>query len=425
LARGREWIREVIVVEAVYQRCVGIDVGKAELKVCLRVQGRGSRPTRCTVTTWSTRTPQLIKLRDRLVADKVERVVMESTSDYWRPVFYVLSEQLDVILVKASDVKAMPGRKSDVCDAEWLADLAAHQLVRASFVPPEQQRQLRDLTRARARLLDDRTREVQRLEKNLEDACIKLSTVATDLQGVSARQMLHALIEGRDDPAAMAELAHGRMRAKIAELTEALTGRVTDHHRFMISFRLRRIDAATDDLAVLDARIDQLIQQAPGFSPARDLLLTVPGLGLRGAEDLLAEIGPDMTNFESTEHLASWVGVCPGSHESAGKKKNVATRPGNRYAKRALGMAAKNVIRHKSGFLSVRFKRLVARRGFPKALVATEHAMIIAIWHMLTTGSCYHDLGPDYYIRRTPQKVIRRKIADLEAAGYTVIKTAA
>ena len=191
---------------------------------------------------------------------------MESTSDYWRPVFYVLSEQLDVILVKASDVKAMPGRKSDVSDAEWLADLAAHQLVRASFVPPEQQRQLRDLTRARARLLDDRTREVQRLEKNLEDACIKLSTVATDLQGVSARQMLHALIEGRDDPAAMAELAHGRMRAKIAELTEALTGRVTDHHRFMISFRLRRIDAATDDLAVLDARIDQLIQQAPGLA---------------------------------------------------------------------------------------------------------------------------------------------------------------
>jgi transposase len=412
-------------MEAVFQRCVGIDVGKAELKVCLRVQGRGSRPTRCTVTTWSARTPQLIKLRDRLVAEKVERVVMESTSDYWRPVFYVLSEQLDVILVKASDVKAMPGRKSDVSDAEWLADLAAHQLVRASFVPPEQQRQLRDLTRARARLLDDRTREVQRLEKNLEDACIKLSTVASNLQGVSARQMLHALIEGRDDPAMMAELAKGRMRAKIAELTEALTGRVNEHHRFMISFRLRRIDAATDDLAMLDARIDELIQRAPGFSPARDLLLTVPGLGLRGAEDLLAEIGPDMSIFASTEHLASWVGVCPGSHESAGKKRNVAARPGDRYAKRALGMAAKNVIRHKNGFLSIRFKRLAARRGFPKALVATEHAMIIAIWHMLTTGSCYHDLGTDYYIRRTPEKVIRRKIADLEAAGYTVTKTAA
>lgn len=412
-------------VEAVYQRCVGIDVGKAEVKVCLRVQGGGSRPTRSTVTTWGTKTPQLIKLRDRLVADKVERVVMESTSDYWRPVFYVLSEQLDVILVKASDVKAMPGRKSDVSDAEWLADLAAHQLVRASFVPPEQQRQLRDLCRARARLLDDRTRELQRLEKNLEDACIKLTTVAADLQGVSARLMLQALIEGRDDPAGIAELAKGRMRAKINQLTEALTGRVNDHHRFMISFRLGRVDAATDDLTVLDARIDELIQQAPGFSAARDLLLSVPGIGPHGAEDLLAEIGPDMTVFESTEHLASWVGVCPGSHESAGKKKNVTVRPGNRYAKRALGMAAKNAIRHNSGFLSVRFKRLAARRGFPKALVATEHAMIIAIWHMLTTASSYHDLGTDYFIRRTPEKLIRRKIADLEAAGYTVIKTAA
>jgi transposase len=413
------------VVEAVYQRCVGIDVSKAELKVCLRVQGRGSRPTRCTVTTWLTTTPQLIKLRDRLVADKAELVVMESTSDYWRPVFYVLSEQLNVILVKASDVKAIPGHKSDVSDSEWLADLGAHQLVRASFVPPEQQRQLRDLTRARARLIDERTRERQRLEKNLEDACIKLSTVASNLQGVSARQMLQALIEGRDDPAMMAELAKGRMRAKIAELTEALTGRVNDHHRFMISFRLRRIDAATADLAELDARIDQLIQQAPDFGPARDLLLTVPGLGLRGAEDLLAEIGPDMTVFESGEQLASWAGVCPGSHESAGKKKNAPTRPGDRYAKRALGMAAKNAIKQKNTFLSVRFQRLVARRGYGKALVATEHAMIISIWHMLTTGTGYHDLGADYYIRRTPQKAIRRKIADLQAAGYTVTKTAA
>jgi len=412
-------------VEGVYQRCVGIDVGKAEVKVCVRVQGRGSRPTKCTVTTWRTTTPQLIKLRDRLVAEKVELVVMESTSDYWRPVFYVLAEQLEVMLVKASDVKAIPGRKSDVSDAEWLADLAAHQLVRASFVPPEQQRQLRDLCRARARLLDDRTREVQRLEKNLEDACIKLSTVATDLQGVSARQMLDALIQGRSDPAAMAELAKGRMRAKIDQLTEALTGRVNEHHRFMISFRLRRIDAATDDLALLDARIDELIQQAPGFSAARDLLLTVPGLGLRGAEDLLAEIGADMRVFSCPQHLASWVGVCPGSHESAGKRKNVAARRGDRYAKRALGMAAKNAVKRKNTFLSVRFKRLAARRGFPKALVATEHTMIIAIWHMLSTGSSYHDLGGDYYIQRIPQKVIRRKIADLEAAGYTITKTAA
>lgn len=412
-------------MEAVYQRCAGIDVGKAELKVCLRVQGRGSRPTQSTVSTWSTSTPQLQRLRSWLVAEGVERVVLESTSDYWRPVFYVLSEKLDVVLVKASDVKAMPGRKSDVCDAEWLADLAAYQLVRGSFVPLEQQRQLRDLTRARARLLEDRTREVQRLEKDLEEACIKLSTVASNLQGVSARLMLQALIEGRSDPRAMAEFAHGRMRAKINDLTEALTGRVNDHHRFMISFRLRRIDAATAELTVLDARIDELIEQAPGFSSARDLLLTVPGFGVRAAQDLLAEIGPDMTIFESAEHLASWVGVCPGSRESAGKKKPVGARPGNRYAKRALGMAAKSAIRGKDRFLSVRFKRLAARRGYAKALVATQHAMIIAIWHMLTSGTGYHDLGSDYYTRRSPEKAIRRKIADLEAAGYTITKTAA
>jgi transposase len=416
----------VVKVEVVYRRCAGIDVGKAELKVCLRVQGRGSRPTRSTVTTWKTTTPQLQRLRDRLVAERVERVVLESTGDYWRPVFYVLAEQLDVILVKASDVKAMPGRKSDVSDAEWLADLAAHRLVRASFVPPPRQRALRDLTRARARLTQDRTREVQRLEKALEEACIKLSSVASNLQGVSARLMLDALIEGRTDPELMAELAKGRMRAKIEELIEALTGRVNDHHRFMLSFRLHRIDAADADLALLDARIEDLIEQEPDFSSARELLITVPGMGPRTAEDLLAEIGPDMAIFDGgAEHLASWVGVCPGSHESAGKKKKVATRPGDRYAKRALGMAAKNAIRRNDGFLSVRFKRLAARRGYTKALVATEHAMIISIWHMLSTGSIYHDLGSNYYTRRVPEKVIRRKIADLEAAGYTVTKTAA
>jgi transposase len=224
------------------------------------------------------------------------------------------SEGLDVILVKASDVKAIPGRKSDVSDAEWLADLAAHGLVRASFVPPENQRQLRDLTRARSRLLADRSREVQRLEKELEDACIKLSAVVTDLQGVSARLMLQALIEARDEPAAMAALAIGRMRTKIDQLTEALTGRFNDHHRFMVTFRLKRIDAATADLAELDTRIDALI--------VRDLLLSIPGLGRHGAEELLAEIGPDMTVFNTPEQLAAWAGVAPGSHESAGKRKN-------------------------------------------------------------------------------------------------------
>ena len=406
-------------MDVVYQRCAGIDIGKRTAKVCVRVQGRGSQPTVSTVTSWSSMMPQILKLRAKLVNEGVQRVVMESTSDYWRPLFYVLAEELDVILVRASDVKAIPGRKSDVCDAEWLADLAAHGLVRASFVPPQQQRQLRDLTRARSRLLADRAREVQRLEKELEDACIKLAAVVTDLQGVSARLMLQALIEARDDPAAMADLAIGRMRTKIDQLTEALTGRFNDHHRFMVTFRLKRIDAATADLAELDARIDALIVDA-GFDPARDLLLSIPGLGPHSADELLAEIGPDMSVFDAPEQLAAWAGVAPGSHESAGKRKNAPARRGNRYVKRALGIAAKSAARKKTGFLAARFRRLAARRGYQKALVATEHSMIIAIWHMLSTGEYYHDLGGDHYHRLIPARIIRRKIAELEAAGYTV-----
>jgi transposase len=406
-------------MDVVYQRCAGIDIGKRTAKVCVRVQGRGSQPTVSTVTSWSSMMPQILKLRAKLVNEGVQRVVMESTSDYWRPFFYVLAEELDVILVRASDVKAIPGRKSDVCDAEWLADLAAHGLVRASFVPPQQQRQLRDLTRARSRLLADRAREVQRLEKELEDACIKLAAVVTDLQGVSARLMLQALIEARDDPAAMADLAIGRMRTKIDQLTEALTGRFNDHHRFMVTFRLKRIDAATADLAELDARIDALIVDA-GFDPARDLLLSIPGLGPHSADELLAEIGPDMSVFDAPEQLAAWAGVAPGSHESAGKRKNAPARRGNRYVKRALGIAAKSAARKKTGFLAARFRRLAARRGYQKALVATEHSMIIAIWHMLSTGEYYHDLGGDHYHRLIPARIIRRKIAELEAAGYTV-----
>jgi transposase len=411
--------REVVGMDAVYQRCAGIDVGKRAAKVCVRVQGDGSAKTSTSVTSWSSTMPQIVKLRAKLVSEGVQRVVMESTSDYWRPFFYVLAEELDVILVKASDVKAIPGRKSDVSDAEWLADLAAHGLVRASFVPPQQQRQLRDLTRARARLLADRAREVQRLEKELEDACIKLAAVVTDLQGVSARLMLQALIEARDDPAAMAELAIGRMRTKIDQLTEALTGRFNDHHRFMVTFRLKRIDAATADLAELDARIDALIIDA-GFDPARDLLLSLPGLGLHGAEEVLAEIGSDMSVFDTPEQLAAWAGVAPGSHESAGKRKHAPVRRGNRYVKRALGIAAKSAARKKSGFLAARFRRLAARRGYQRALVATEHSMIIAIWHMLSTGEYYHDLGGDHYHRLIPARTIQRRIAELEAAGYTV-----
>ncbi len=412
--------QEVVLVEVVCRRCAGIDVSKRDAKVCVRVQGQGSAKTTARVSTWSSVMPQVVKLREQLIADGVELVVIESTSDYWRPFFYVLSEAVPVMLVKASEVKGMPGRKTDVSDAEWLADLAAHGLVRASFVPPEAQRQLRDLTRARAGLFAERTRELQRLEKELEDACIKLSAVVSDINGVSARLMLQALIDHERDPKVLAELARGRMRSKVEQLAEALEGRFNDHHRFMVSFRLSRIDQTSSDIAQLDHRIDDLIERE-GLAVARELLVSVPGIGKHGAENLLAEIGADMSVFASPQALASWVGVAPGSHESAGRKHAVKARPGNRYAKATLGVAAKSAARMRSSFFAARFKRICARRGYNKALVATQHSMVIAIWHILSTGECYRDLGGDYYSRRTPQQAIRRKIKDLEAMGYHVI----
>lgn len=411
-------------MEVVWQRVAGIDVGKRDAKVCVRVQGRGSTPTSTTVTTWSTTMPQILRLRDHLVESRVELVVVESTSDYWRPFFYVLSEAVPVMLVKASDVKGMPGRKSDVSDAEWLADLAAHGLVRASFVPAEPMRQLRDLTRARVGLFEERTRELQRLEKELEDACIKLSAVVSDLAGASARSMLEALIGHESDPATLANLAKGRMRPKIDQLTEALTGRFNNHHRFMVGFRLSRIDRTTAEIAELDRRIDEVMERED-LVIARELLVEIPGIGRHGAEELLAEIGADMSVFPTPQALACWAGVAPGSHESAGKRHHVRTRAGNRYVKRSLGIAAKSAARTKACFLGARFKRICARRGYNKALVAVEHSMITAIWHMLSTGETYRELGGDYYQRHAPQHALKRKIRDLEAAGYRVTAVAA
>lgn len=404
-------------MDVVHPRCAGIDCSKKDAKVCVRIQGRGHRPRSATVTTWGATTGQILALREHLIAAKVTCVVIESTSDYWKPFYYLLDDELDMTLVNAASVRNLPGRKTDVSDAAWLADLGAHGLVKASFVPPAPIRVLRDLTRTRTVITRERTREVQRLEKLLEDAGIKLSSVASDITGVSGRAMLEALINGQRDPAVIADLAVRRMRSKIPALTDALTGRFTAHHGFMARLFLDRIDSHTADIARLDARIEEAI--AP-FAVARELLISIPGFSRIVAEVFLAETGGDMSVFPTAGHLASWAGVSPGSNESAGRVKSTKTRPGNRYLKGALGIAALSAARSKRTYFSAKYKRIATRRGPMRAIVAVEHAMIIAAWNLLTNAEVYRDPGSDYYTARQPAKTRARAIGQLESLGYKV-----
>src|SRR3954453_4682768 len=388
-------------VEVVHARCAGIDISKRDAKVCIRIAGAGRRGgARETVTTWGSVTGQVLALRDHLLDQRVSCVVMEATGDYWKPFYYLLENaSFELLLVNARHVKNLPGRKTDVCDAAWLAQLGAHGLVRGSFVPPEPIRRLRDLTRPPPALTRARAQEIQRLEKLLEDAGIKLSAVATDISGVSGRAMLEALIAGQRDPAVIADLAKRTLRRKIPDLTEALVGRFNEHHAFMARLFLDRIDAHSADIARLDARIEEAM--AP-VRRTRELLMSIPGFSTKTAEVFIAETGGDMSVFPSADHLASWAGVSPGCNESAGRVKSTKTRPGNPYLKGALGVSAMSAARSKNTFFSAKYQRIRTRRGPMRALVAIEHALIITAWNMLTDGTFYRELGADYYAVRKP-----------------------
>jgi len=362
-------------------------------------------------------TNQILALREHLLAEKVTCVVMEATSDYWKPFFYLLEDALPVMLVNAYHAKNMPGRKSDVSDSAWLADLGAHGLLRASLVPPPPIRQLRDLSRARTVLSHDRSRAIQRVEKVLEDSGIKLSSVVSDIMGASGRAMLRALIHGDADPAAIAELAQRRMRSKIPVLTEALTGRFTSHHAFLISMHLGLIDQYSAALAELDVRINETMEP---LTAARDLLVSIPGISTTVAEVIIAETGGDMSVFPTAGHLASWAGAAPGSNESAGKVKSTKTRPGNRYLKGALGTAALAATRSTDTYYSAKYRRIAVRRGPMRALVAVQHSILTAAWHMLTNGDLYQDPGADYFSAKHPAKTKARAINQLEALGFRV-----
>ncbi|MFD7284008.1 IS110 family transposase, partial [Streptomyces sp. NPDC059862] len=384
-------------MDVVHERCAGIDIGKADVKVCVRVPGPGKR-RRKEIRTFSTMTRDLLAMRDWLLAEQITVVGMEATGSYWKPVFYLLEDDIECWLLNARHMKNVPGRKTDVAGSEWICKMVEHGLVRPSFVPPRPVRQLRDLTRYRTEVIRERTREAQRLEKLLEDAGIKLSAVVSDLLGKSARSMLEALIAGERNPEVLAEMAKAGMRAKRQILAQALTGRFTEHHAFLARTMLDRVDAVTATEARLS---EEITRQLAPFRRQIELLTTIPGVSTRSAEMILAEIGADMARFASAAHLASWAGMCPGNHESAGKHTSGKSRPGDPWLKNALGLAAAAAARSKDTCLASRYKRIAIRRGKKRALVAVGHTILTSIWHMLTNDAEYHDLGADYFLQRT------------------------
>jgi len=404
-------------MDVVHERCAGIDIGKADVKVCVRVPGPGKR-RRKEIRTFSTMTRDLLAMRDWLLAEQVTVVGMEATGAYWKPVFYLLENDIECWLLNARHMKNVPGRKTDVADSEWICKMVEHGLVRPSFVPPPEIRQLRDLTRYRTEVIRERTREAQRLEKLLEDSGIKLSAVVSDLLGKSARAMLESLIAGERNPEILAEMARASMRAKRQILAQALTGQFTDHHAFLARTMLDRIDA----ISATEARLsEEIARQLAPFRRQIELLITIPGVSTRSAEMILAEIGADMTRFPSAAHLASWAGMCPGNHESAGKHTSGKSRPGDPWLKNALGLAATAAARSKNTYLASRYKRIAIRRGKKRALVAVGHTILTSIWHMLTNDAEYADLGADYFLQRTGRtRQTRRLVSQLNMLGYQV-----
>jgi transposase len=395
------------------ERAAALDIGKKSPTACVRVPHE-SRPgaRRQDVRTYATTTPALLELRDWLICQGVTRVVMEATSAYWKPPFYLLEDDIECWVVNARDVKNVPGRpKTDKIDSVWLCKLAERGMLRPSFIPARPQRQLRDLTRYRRTLVQERTREKQRAEKLLEDAQVKLSSVISDIFGASGRDMLAALIAGQRDPRALADLARKKMRAKMSVLQEALTGHFTGHHAFLLGMMLDRVDALTAHIDTLTARIDEAI--AP-FAARVAQLDEIPGIGVTAAQEIIAEVGTDMARFPTPGHLVSWAMFAPKARQSAGRSKAAATGKGNPWLGGTIGESAAAAART-STFLASRYKRIVKRRGKKRALVAVGNSILTAAWYLLSDPDArYTDLGPDWHDRLAPRRRKRQLIAELE-----------
>lgn len=400
----------------IYKRCCGLDVHKKVIVACLLVLDPNGELQR-EVKKFGTMTEDLLALLDWLQQAGCTHVAMESTGVYWKPIYNILEGHLEVVVVNAQHLKGVPGRKTDVLDAEWLAECFQLGLLKASFIPPAPVRELRDLTRYRTSLIRERARTANRLQKVLEDANIKLAGVATDIQGVSARAMLEAIVAGNTDPEALADLAKGLLRKKRDQLVAALSGRVKAHHRFLIAEHLSQIEYLEEAIQRIGAEVAERLRP---FEDKVSQLDSIPGISRQTAEVLLAEMGWDMSRFPTDKNLASWAGMCPGNNESAGKRRNGKTRKGSRWLRHALIEAAHGAARTKNKYLKTQYHRVAAHRGKKKALVAVGHSILIISYHLLTRGQEYTDLGANYFDERDRSAVQRRCIKRLEKLGYSV-----
>ena len=402
-------------MEVLYPRCGGLDIHQQTVVACARVAS--GQAVSYDVRTFGTTTSELLALSDWLMNHGCTHVAMESSGVYWKPVWQTLDGAVELVLANAMHIHNIPGRKSDVNDATWIADLLAHGLIRASFVPPAPIQELRDLTRTRKQLVREIAQHTLRIQKTLEQANIKLTAVLADILGVSGRAILHAIIAGETDPARLAALANDRVKTSPAALAAALQGRITAHHRFMLQLHLTQIAALEAAVRDLEARLgDALVP----FRAAVDRLITMPGLGETAARVVAAEIGFDMTRFPTAAHLVSWAGLCPRLHESAGKRLSTRTRPSNPWLKTTLVQAAWSAARKKDTYFRAQFLRLKSRRGPKKAVIAVAASMLTAAYHMLKTGTDYRDLGADHFDRRDKTKLAKRLIARLQDLGVTV-----
>jgi transposase len=402
-------------MEVVHERCCGLDVHKQTIVACVIVPG-GRLPHR-EVRTFGTMTAELLELVDWLASCQVTHVAMESTGVYWQGIWNLLEGQVELLLVNAHHVKQVPGRKTDVKDCEWLADLLRHGLLRASFVPPRPQRELRELTRYRTSLIRERAAEVNRVQKTLEGANIKLGDVASNVLGASGRDILMALVAGTVDATSLADLARGKLRAKLPQLERALVGEFGAHQRFLLAHQLAHLDSLDELIDQLNGEVEERLRP---FEEAMDRLDTIPGVGRRIAEILVAEIGLDMTRFPTAAHLASWAGMCPGNNESAGKRKTGKTRKGDVWLRTALVEAAHASSRARNTYLGAQYHRLISRRGKKKAVIAVGHTILTIAYHLLNDGTEYADLGPHFFDERDEQYVTRRLVNRLESLGYSV-----